>query len=108
MTRSKNYLDSDLDCNQDYNVDRHPEDVPVYRGHPLFNTTMCFTLLFIVQSLLHCNPPDIWIKIIQNANQVKYLHGTKVLNSDHYLGCNLDNFAPCEWSFYFVIVYLQY
>ena len=41
----------DLDCD--------PEDVHIYTGHPLFNVTECITLLFIVQSLLHCNPPNI-------------------------------------------------
>ena len=44
------YLDCDLDCN--------PENVPIYTGHALFNTTKCITLLFIVQSLLHRNPPN--------------------------------------------------
>ena len=55
-----NYLDRDLDSN----LERDPEDVPVYMGHSLFNTTKRITLLFIVQSLSHRNPPNIWIKII--------------------------------------------
>ena len=44
------------------NLDRDPEDVPVYTGHAFFNTTKHITLLFIVQSLLYL--PNIWIKII--------------------------------------------
>ena len=36
-------------------------DVPV---HSLFNTTKRITLMFIFQSLLHRNPPNIWIKIL--------------------------------------------
>ena len=40
FTQSKNYLDCNLDCD--------PEDVPVYTGHPLFNTTKLIMLLFIV------------------------------------------------------------
>ena len=44
LTRSKNYRDRDRD----------PEDVPVYMGHSLFNTTEGITLFFNVQSLLHC------------------------------------------------------
>ena len=56
FTRSKNYLDRKLDCN----LDRDPEDVPVNTGHSLFNITKCITLLFIVQSLLHRNPPNIY------------------------------------------------
>ena len=64
FTRSKNYLDRDLDFNLDYDLDRDAEDVPVYTGHALFNTTKRITLLFNVQSLLRRNPLDIWIKII--------------------------------------------
>ena len=30
-------------------IDRDPQDVPIYTGHPLFNTTKRITLLFI-----HC------------------------------------------------------
>ena len=51
FTRSKNLLDRDLDCNQDCDLDRDPEDVPVYTEHSLINTTKRITLLFIVQSL---------------------------------------------------------
>ena len=53
---SKNNLDHDLD--------RDPEDAPVYIGHSLFNKTMLITLLLIVQSLLNHNSPIIWIKFI--------------------------------------------
>ena len=53
FTRSKHYLDRDLD--------RNLEDGPVYTGHALFNTTKRITLLFIVQLFLHHNPPNIWI-----------------------------------------------
>ena len=45
-------------------LDRDPEDVPAYTGHSLLNTTKCITLFFIVQSLLHRDPPNIWIRII--------------------------------------------
>ena len=60
FTRSKNYLGSDLD----FDLDRDPDDVPVYTGHSFCNTTKCTTLLFIVQSLLHRYLPNIWIKVI--------------------------------------------
>ena len=49
FTLSKNYLDHDLDSNLDCNLDWDPDDVPVYTGHSLFNTTKRITLLFIVQ-----------------------------------------------------------
>ena len=59
FTMSKNDLDPHLD--------RDPEELPVYTRHSLFNTTKRITLLFIVRSSLYCNPPSIWIKIIQIA-----------------------------------------
>ena len=40
FTQSKNYLNRDPDSIL--------EDVPIYTGHSLFNTTNCITLLFIV------------------------------------------------------------
>ena len=49
FTRGKIYLDGDLDCNLNCHQDRNPEDVAVYTGHLLFNTTKRITLLFIVQ-----------------------------------------------------------
>ena len=61
--RSKNDLDGNLDSNLDCDLDGNPEDVPVYTGHSL-NTTKRITLLFIVQSFLRSNPPNIWIRII--------------------------------------------
>ena len=69
----QNYLDRNLDCN--------PKDVPVYTGHSLFNTTKRITLLFIVQSFLHCYPPNIWIEISQIAIQIECLQGTKFHDS---------------------------
>ena len=39
FSRSKNYLDRNLDCNSYSDLDHDPEDVPVYTGHSLFNTT---------------------------------------------------------------------
>ena len=82
----------DLDCNFDRYV---PEDVPVYRGHSLFNTIKCNTLFFIVQSLLHSNPPNIWIKIIQIVIQIECLHGSKYLDPDSDPDCDPNNFAQC-------------
>ena len=79
--RSKNYLDHNVDC----------EDVPVYKGHSLINTTKHITLLYIVQSLLHCYPLNIWIKIIQIVIQMECL---QIFDSDS----DLDNFAPCKWG----------
>ena len=64
FTRSKNYQDRDIDCNVHYDLDRDPEDRPVYTGYSLFDRTKRITLLFIVQSLLHRNALNIWIKII--------------------------------------------
>ena len=66
FTQSKNYLDRNLK----YDLDYDREDVCVYTGHSSFNTTKRITLLVIVQLLLHCNPPNIWIKIIQIAIQI--------------------------------------
>ena len=62
---------NNLDCN----LDRVSEDVHVYTGHSVFNTTKRITLLFIVQSLLYRNPPNIWIKIIK----IQCLHRTEFL-----------------------------
>ena len=56
LIHSQKYLYRNPDCN--------PEDVPIYMGHSLFNTTKCITLLFIIQSFLHCNSPNNWIEII--------------------------------------------
>ena len=92
FTRSKNYLDCDLDCN----LDHDPEDVPIYTGQSLFNTTKRITLFFIVQSLLHRNPLSIWIKIIYIAIHIECLHKTKFLDPDRYLDCDLNNFALCK------------
>ena len=64
FTRSKNYLDRDLDSNLDCNLDRDQEGVLDYTGHSLFNTTKRITLLFIVQTLLHRNLDNIGIKVI--------------------------------------------
>ena len=69
----------------------NPDDVSVYMGHSFFNTTKSITMLFIVQSLLHHNQPNIWIKIIQIMILIKGLPMTKFL-----LDCNLDNFATCK------------
>ena len=55
FTWSKN----DLDRKLDYILDRNPEDVPVYMGHSLFNTTKHITLLSFVRALLHRNPSRI-------------------------------------------------
>ena len=72
------------------------EDVPVYTGHSLFNTTMRITLLFIVQSLFHRNPPNIWIKITKIMIQIERLHRTKFLDPDNDLVRNLNSFALCK------------
>ena len=96
FTRSKNYLYCDLDSNLDCNLDHDPEDVPVYTGHSLFHTTKRITLLFIVQSLLNHNPLNIWLKIIRITIQIDCLHGTKVLDSNRDLDCDLDNLSPCK------------
>ena len=39
LTLSKNYLDQVLERNLDCDLDRNPEDVPIYYGHSLFNST---------------------------------------------------------------------
>ena len=96
FTRSKIYLYRDLDSNLDCDLDRYPEDVPVYTGHSFFSTTKCITLFFIVRSFFHRNPPNIGIKIIQSVIQIECLHGTKFLDPDRYLDRDLDNFAPCK------------
>ena len=83
-TRSKNDLEDGLDGDA--------EDVPVNTGHSLLDTTNRITLLFIVQSLLHHNPPNIWIKIIQ----IECFHRRKFLDTDR--DGYLDNSAPCKRS----------
>ena len=72
FTQRKNYLDCDLDLDT--------EDASVYTEHSLYNKDHHI----IVASQL----PNIWIKIIQLAIQMKCLHGTKDLDPDH--------FAPCK------------
>ena len=52
-----------------------------------FNKTKCITFLLIVQSLLHHNPPVIWIKIIK----IECLHGIKNRNLD-----NLQTSYACD------------
>ena len=47
-------------------------------------------MLIVDQSLLHRNPPNIWIKTIQ----IGCLYGTKFL--DPY--CNLNDFGCCKWG----------
>ena len=88
FTQIKNYLDRSLDCDQYLD----PEVIPVYAGHSLFNTTKHITLLLIVQSLLHRNPPNSSIKIIT----IECLHRTKFFDPNHNLGSDLDNFALCK------------
>ena len=58
-----------------------------YMRHSLFNTTKRIALWFIVQSLLHRNPLNIWVKIIQIAIHIKSLHGTKFRDPDHFPLC---------------------
>ena len=49
-------------------------------------------------SLLHHNPPNIWIKIIQIAIQIECFHRTKFLNPDLNIDRDPDNVAPCKRS----------
>ena len=69
---------NDLDGNLDWDLDRDPKDVHIVTGHSLFNTTKRITLLFIVWSLEHCNPPNILIKFIQIAIQIECLHAIQI------------------------------
>ena len=52
--------------------------------------------MVIVQSLLHRNPPNIRIKIIEIAIQIKCLHGTKFPDPDCDLDHNPDKFFPSK------------
>ena len=61
-------------------------------GTFIFNTTKRIKLLFIVQSLLHRNSLNIWIKINKIVIQIKSLHGTKLLNPES----DPDEFTPCK------------
>ena len=96
FTRNNNYLDRNQYCILDCNLDRNPEDVPIYTGHSLSSTTKGIKLLFIVQSLLHCNPSNIWIEIIQITIQIECLHRKKFLDPDSHLDRILDNFVTCK------------
>ena len=62
----------------------------------MFNTAKRITLFFIVQSLLHRNPPNIWSTIIHNAIQIECLYRTQFFDLDRYLDCDLDKFSPCK------------
>ena len=76
-------LDPNLDYSQECNLDRDPEDVPVYRGYSLFtlhHIVFHFSVIVTSQSIF------IWIKIIQIAIQIKCLHGMKYLDPE----CDLD------------------
>ena len=90
------FLERDLDNNLNCDLYRIPEDVPVYMGHSSFNTTKCI-IFFIVQSLLHRNPPNIWIKIIKIMIQFTCLHRTKLIDPYRNLDRNPDNFALYKW-----------
>ena len=68
FTRSKYYLDCNLDRILDCNLDHNPKVVAVYTEQSLFYTTNRITLLFPVQSLFHSNPSSIWTKIILDRN----------------------------------------
>ena len=72
----QNYLDHDLN---DINLDRDPEDAPVYTD---------IHCLITVWWSRHHNPSNISIKIIQ----IKCLHATKILDQD----CNPENFTGCK------------
>ena len=96
-------MDRNLDCILDHTLYREPEDVPIYKGHSLLNTTKRITLSFIVQSLLHHNPPNIWIKIIKIATKIECLLGTTFFNPD----CDLDNFAACNRGMRYTPCFLQ-
>ena len=62
FTRSKNDLNRDLYCNLDCNLDPDPEDVSIYETFIVQYNKVHH--LFIVHSLLHRDPHNIWIKII--------------------------------------------
>ena len=67
-----------------------------------FNITKRVTFAFIVQSLFYgpdLNPPNIWIKIIQIAIQIKCLHGKKIFNLDRNLHRESDNLAACKQGY---------
>ena len=67
---------NDLDRNLDFDLYSDLEDVPVYTGHSLFNTTKRITLLFIVYSLLQRNPAikvHIWPPYMYSTKHLYYL-----------------------------------
>ena len=71
LTRSKNDLDRNLDYNLDSISIAFQKMYLFNTGHSLYNTTKCITsLLFIIQSLLYHNPPNIWIKIRRDPDRV--------------------------------------
>ena len=55
---------------------------PIYTEQNYLNV---ITLISIVKSLLHCNPPNIWINIIQITIQIKFLHGTTFVQTGYYI-----------------------
>ena len=52
-------------------------------------------MLFIVRTLLHKIPPNMWINITQNTIPDWVFKGDKIFDPDNNLDCDPDNFAPC-------------
>ena len=97
FTRSKNYLDRDVDSKVDCNLDRDPEGVPVYSEHSLIIVQHNKAHHIVVHcSVIVTSQSIIWIKIILITIQIECLHGTKFLDPDSDLDCDLDNFGPCK------------
>ena len=88
------YLYHDLDPNLDCNLDRNPEDVPIYTKQSLcsIQSTKRITLLFIVSS----QSTNIWIKMIQIVIQIKCSHGIRFIDPDCDLDYDPDHFPLCK------------
>ena len=67
---------------------------PIYTEQNYLNL---ITLISIVKSLLHCNPPNIWINIIQITIQIKFLHGTTFVQTRYYIKIKMLDLIPLHF-----------
>ena len=85
-TEQKNYLDCDLDLNLVRNRECDPEDVPIYTGHSLFNTTNashCCSLFSHCYIAVHLISGFEWTRSRSrssvNMGQILSIHGVLFL-----------------------------
>ena len=75
---TQNYLDRDLN---NINLDRDPDQVPIYPSHSLFDITKCVPFVFIVQSLLMV---QIAIHVISGLKLSRLLSRARVYTAQNF------------------------